>query len=34
MIERVREIAGGVARAYVARREELGFPLSTAGNGQ
>lgn len=27
MIERVRTLAAGVARAYVARREELGFPL-------
>ncbi len=27
VIERVRRLAGGVARAYVARREELGFPL-------
>jgi len=27
MIERVRNLAAAVARAYVARREELGFPL-------
>ncbi len=27
MIERVRNLAAMVARAYVARREELGFPL-------
>lgn len=27
MIERVRNLAAGVARAHVARREELGFPL-------
>lgn len=27
MIERVRNLAGAVARAHLARREELGFPL-------
>lgn len=32
MIERVRDLAGGVARAYVARREELGWPLLEARN--
>ncbi len=32
MIERVRDLASAVARAYVARREELGFPLLKAAN--
>jgi len=34
MIERVRDLAVAVARAYVARREELGFPLLKGGNAR
>ena len=30
MIERVRNLAGAVARSHVARREELGYPLLNA----
>ena len=32
MIERVRDLAVATARAYVARREELGWPLLKARN--